>query len=57
MLLGLYAFDEFKTTHEGKKKNVIEAVTILVENAHELAGRKRRSAESGDHCARGSCCP
>ena len=36
VLLGLYAFDEFKTTHEGKKKNAIDAVTILVENAQEL---------------------
>jgi len=37
VLLGLYTFDEFKTCSEGNKKNAVSVVTILIENARELA--------------------
>ena len=37
MMLGLYTFEEFKTGSEGKKKNAVEAITLLAENARELA--------------------
>ncbi len=57
IFLGLYAFDEFKTDSEKKKKKVIESCTILAENRQELvkihdAAHKARALAEGVYLAR-----
>ncbi len=57
MMLGLYTFEEFKTSSEGKKKNAVEAITLLAENARELAEARVEARKAEITRARGTCCP